>query len=67
MPKLGKSLSSTVKNIREGMGATIRPRPDGAEEVVVRQSEEDKEIVGSRGQARCCQKQAGGTQRRGRR
>ena len=42
LPKLGKSLGSTVKNIREGM-------------------------EGARGQARCCQEEAGRGQRRGRR
>lgn len=40
LPKLGKSLGSTVKNIREGMEGD-----DKAEEVVVEQSEEDKEIA----------------------
>ena len=40
LPKLGKSLGSTVKNIREGMESD-----DKAETVVVEQSEEDKEIA----------------------
>ena len=43
LPKLGKSLGSTVKNIREGMEGDDKTKQ--AEEVVVEQSEEDKEIA----------------------
>lgn len=42
LPKLGKSLGSTVKNIREGMEGDDKAE---TEEVVVEQSEEDKEIA----------------------
>lgn len=45
LPKLGKSLGSTVKNIREGMEGDDKAETKQAEEVVVEQSEEDKEIV----------------------
>lgn len=44
LPKLGKSLGSTVKNIREGMEGD-KAETKQAEEVVVEQSEEDKEIA----------------------
>ena len=67
LPKLGKSLGSTVKNIREGMEGDDKAETKQAEEVVVEQSEEDKEIADARGQARCCQEEAGRGQRRGRR
>ena len=42
LPKLGKSLGSTVKNILEG---DDKAETKQAEEVVVEQSEEDKEIA----------------------
>lgn len=42
LPKLGKSLGSTVKNIREGMEGDDKKE---SEEVVVEESEEDKEIA----------------------
>ena len=42
LPKLGKSLGSTVKNIREGMEGDDKAETKQAEEVVVEQSEEDK-------------------------
>lgn len=45
LPKLGKSLGSTVKNIREGMESDDKVETKQAEEVVVEQSEEDKEIA----------------------
>lgn len=45
LPKLGKSLGSTVKNIREGMESDDKAETKQAEEVVVEQSEEDKEIA----------------------
>ena len=45
LPKLGKSLGSTVKNIREGMEGDDKAETKQAEEVVVEQSEEDKEIA----------------------
>ena len=41
LPKLGKSLGSTVKNIREGMEGD----KDDENETVVEESEEDKEIA----------------------
>ncbi|MFR2031442.1 MAG: twin-arginine translocase TatA/TatE family subunit [Collinsella sp.] len=63
LPKLGKSLGSTVKNIREGMEGDDKAETKQAEEVVVEQSEEDKEIAEPG--RRCCQ--AGRGQRRGRR
>ena len=44
LPKLGKSLGSTVKNIREGMEGDDKAETKQAEEVVVEQSE-DKEIA----------------------
>lgn len=44
LPKLGKSLGSTVKNIREGMEGD-KDEAKQAEEVVVEESEEDKEIA----------------------
>ena len=44
LPKLGKSLGSTVKNIREGMEGD-KGESKQAEEVVVEESEEDKEIA----------------------
>ena len=42
LPKLGKSLGSTVKNIREGMEGDDTKQ---AEDVVVEESKEDKEIA----------------------
>ena len=45
LPKLGKSLGSTVKNIREGMEGDDKAETKQTEEVVVEQSEEDKEIA----------------------
>ena len=45
LPKLGKSLGSTVKNIREGMEGDDKAEAKQAEEVVVEESEEDKEIA----------------------
>ena len=45
LPKLGKSLGSTVKNIREGMEGDDKGETKQAEDVVVEQSEEDKEIA----------------------
>ena len=44
LPKLGKSLGSTVKNIREGMEGD-KAETKQAEDVVVEESEEDKEIA----------------------
>lgn len=44
LPKLGKSLGSTVKNIREGMEGD-KGESKQVEEVVVEESEEDKEIA----------------------
>ena len=44
LPKLGKSLGSTVKNIREGMEGD-KGESKQAEEVVVEESKEDKEIA----------------------
>ena len=44
LPKLGKSLGSTVKNIREGMEGD-KGESKQAEEVVVEESEEDQEIA----------------------
>lgn len=44
LPKLGKSLGSTVKNIREGMEGD-KGESKQAEEVVIEESEEDKEIA----------------------
>ena len=44
LPKLGKSLGSTVKNIREGMEGD-KGESKQADEVVVEESEEDKEIA----------------------
>ena len=44
LPKLGKSLGSTVKNIREGMEGD-KGESKQTEEVVVEESEEDKEIA----------------------
>ena len=44
LPKLGKSLGSTVKNIREGMEGD-KGESKQAVEVVVEESEEDKEIA----------------------
>lgn len=44
LPKLGKSLGSTVKNIREGMEGD-KGESKQAEDVVVEESEEDKEIA----------------------
>lgn len=44
LPKLGKSLGSTVKNIREGMEGD-KDEAKQAEDVVVEESEEDKEIA----------------------
>ena len=44
LPKLGKSLGSTVKNIREGMEGD-KAEAKQAEDVVVEESEEDKEIA----------------------
>ena len=45
LPKLGKSLGSTVKNIREGMEEGDKGESKQAEDVVVEESEEDKEIA----------------------
>ena len=45
LPKLGKSLGSTVKNIREGMEGDDKGETKQAEDVVVEESEEDKEIA----------------------
>lgn len=45
LPKLGKSLGSTVKNIREGMEGDDKGEAKQAEDVVVEESEEDKEIA----------------------
>lgn len=42
LPKLGKSLGSTVKNIREGMEGDDKAE---TKQAVVEQSEEDKEIA----------------------
>ena len=42
LPKLGKSLGSTVKNIREGMEGDDKADEN---ETVVEESEEDKEIA----------------------
>lgn len=44
LPKLGKSLGSTVKNIREGMEGDDKAETKQAEEVVVEQSEEIAEL-----------------------
>ena len=44
LPKLGKSLGSTVKNIREGMEGDDKGETKQAEDVVVEESKEDKEI-----------------------
>lgn len=43
LPKLGKSLGSTVKNIREGMTGDDDKKSE--DEVVVEESDEDKEIA----------------------
>lgn len=43
LPKLGKSLGSTVKNIREGMEGDDKGETKQAEDVVVEESKEDKE------------------------
>lgn len=40
LPKLGKSLGSTVKNIREGMEGDDKAETKQAEEVVVEQAED---------------------------
>ena len=45
LPKLGKSLGSTVKNIREVMEGDDKGETKQAEEVVVEESKEDKEIA----------------------
>ena len=45
LPKLGKSLGSTVKNIREGMEGDDKGETKQAEDVVVEESKEDKEIA----------------------
>lgn len=45
LPKLGKSLGSTVKNIREGMEGDDKDETKQAEDVVVEESEEDKKIA----------------------
>ena len=42
LPKLGKSLGSTVKNIREGMEGDDKGETKQAEEVVVEESNEAK-------------------------
>ncbi len=55
LPKLGKSLGSTVKNIREGMEGDDKGETKQAEDVVVEESKEDKGDRRARGQARCCQ------------
>ena len=44
LPKLGKSLGSTVKNIR-GMEGDDKGETKQAEDVVVEESKEDKEIA----------------------
>lgn len=51
LPKLGKSLGSTVKNIREGMEGDDKAETKQAEEVVVEQSEEDKLAAAKKKQA----------------
>ena len=66
LPKLGKSLGSTVKNIREGMEGDDKGETKQAEDVVVEESKEDKEIAELE-PARCCQAKEGRGQRRGRR
>ena len=43
LPKLGKSLGSTVKNIREGMEGDDKAETKQADDVVVEQSEQDKQ------------------------
>ena len=53
LPKLGKSLGKTVKNIREGMSGDEAPADDA--EVV----EEDDEVAQPRGSARRGQGQEG--------
>ena len=45
LPKLVKKLGYTDKNIREGMEGDDKAETKQAEEVVVEQSEEDKEIA----------------------
>ena len=45
LPKLGKSLGSTVKNIREGMEGDDKGETKQAEDVVVEESKEDKDIA----------------------
>lgn len=51
LPKLGKSLGSTVKNIREGMEGDDKAETKQAEEVVVEQSEEAKLAAAKKKQA----------------
>ena len=58
LPKLGKSLGSTVKNIREGMEGDDKAETKQAEEVVVEQSEEDKELAAEAKLAAAKKKQA---------
>ena len=67
LPKLGKSLGSTVKNIREGMEGDDKAETKQAEEVVVEQSEEDKEIAELEAKLAAAKQEAGRGQRRGRR
>ena len=62
LPKLGKSLGSTVKNIREGMEGNQAGRGRCGRGVQGGQGDRR-----ARGQARCCQEKAGRGQRRGRR
>jgi len=45
LPKLGKSLGSTVKNIREGMEGDDDDKKKSEDEIVVEESDEDKEIA----------------------
>ena len=48
LPKLGKSLGSTVKNIREGMEGDDKGETKQAEDVVVEESKEDRRSQSSR-------------------
>lgn len=66
LPKLGKSLGSTVKNIREGMEGDDKGETKQAEDVVVEESEEDKEIAELEAKL-ARQAKEGRGQRRGRR
>ena len=47
LPKLGKSLGSTVKNIREGMEGDD-DKKKSEDEIVVEESDEDKEIAAAK-------------------